>query len=135
LVPVNSLVTSYTTRSFSPQEAILGGGNDLGLKANFTWIAAPFRMISIVFFAALQPDLFSVGSKTLPHCPLGRGPNGYPLAVSIRSPDVKSLLTSRFPGARLTDLHDVGTSIRALSKPSRKEELTRAIHEIRASGD
>jgi PAS domain S-box-containing protein len=55
--------------------------------------------------------------------------------IVTRSPHAKVLLTSGFPGARLTDLQGVGTSMRLLSKPYRKEELTRAIREVLASGD
>jgi hypothetical protein len=37
--------------------------------------------------------------------------------VTSRSPDAKVLLTSGFPGARLTDMQGLGTSVRLLSKP------------------
>jgi PAS domain S-box-containing protein len=51
---------------------------------------------------------------------------------SALSPRSKILLTSGFPGARLADMQGVGTSMRLLSKPYRKEELLRAVREALA---
>jgi len=53
--------------------------------------------------------------------------------VVSRCPDAKVLLTSGFPGARLTDMQTLGTSVRLLSKPYRKEDLARTVRE--ALGD
>jgi PAS domain S-box-containing protein len=50
--------------------------------------------------------------------------------VISRLPDAKILLTSGFPGARLTDMQSLGTSIRLLSKPYRKEDLARTVREV-----
>jgi PAS domain S-box-containing protein len=50
-------------------------------------------------------------------------------------PGARVLFTSGFPGARLTDIQGVGTSVRLLSKPYRKDELTRAVREVLASTD
>jgi PAS domain S-box-containing protein len=50
--------------------------------------------------------------------------------VIARSPRSKVLLTSGFPGARLTDLQALGTNVRLLSKPYRKEDLARTVHEV-----
>jgi PAS domain S-box-containing protein len=50
--------------------------------------------------------------------------------VISRSPDSKVLLTSGFPGARLTDMQTLGTSVRLLSKPYRKEDLARTVREV-----
>jgi PAS domain S-box-containing protein len=52
--------------------------------------------------------------------------------VKITSPRAKVLLTSGFPGARLTDMQGLGTSVRLLSKPYRKEELRRVVREVLA---
>ena len=49
--------------------------------------------------------------------------------VVSRCPDSKVLLTSGFPGARLTDMQTLGTSVRLLSKPYRKEDLARTVRE------
>ena len=49
--------------------------------------------------------------------------------VVSRCPDAKVLLTSGFPGARLTEMQTLGTSVRLLSKPYRKDELSRAVRE------
>jgi CheY-like chemotaxis protein len=50
--------------------------------------------------------------------------------VVSRVPDAKILLTSGFPGARLTDLQSLGTSVRLLSKPYRREDLARTVREV-----
>ncbi len=50
--------------------------------------------------------------------------------VIARSPHSKVLLTSGFPGARLTDLQALGTNVRLLSKPYRREDLARTVHEV-----
>jgi PAS domain S-box-containing protein len=50
--------------------------------------------------------------------------------VISRSPDLKVLLTSGFPGARLTDMQGLGTSVRLLSKPYRREDLARTVREV-----
>jgi hypothetical protein len=47
-----------------------------------------------------------------------------------RRPGEKVLLTSGFPGASLTDLEGLGCDIRLLSKPYRKEELTRTVRAV-----
>jgi PAS domain S-box-containing protein len=52
--------------------------------------------------------------------------------IMTTSPRSKVLLTSGFPGARLTDMQGLGTSVRLLSKPYRKEELSRIIREVLA---
>jgi PAS domain S-box-containing protein len=52
--------------------------------------------------------------------------------VTALSPHSKVLFTSGFPGARLAEMQGLDTSVRLLSKPYRKEELTRAIREILA---
>jgi PAS domain S-box-containing protein len=52
--------------------------------------------------------------------------------VAALSPQSKVLFTSGFPGARLAEMQGLDTSIRLLSKPYRKEELTRAVREILA---
>ncbi len=52
--------------------------------------------------------------------------------VMIRSPQSKILLTSGFPGARLNDMQGIGTSMRLLSKPYRRDDLTRAVREVLA---
>jgi signal transduction histidine kinase len=49
--------------------------------------------------------------------------------VILRLPDTKVLLTSGFPGARLTDMQSLGTSVRLLSKPYRREDLARTVRE------
>jgi len=49
--------------------------------------------------------------------------------VLSRLPHLKVLLTSGFPGARLTDIQSLGTSVRLLSKPYRKEDLARTVRE------
>jgi CheY-like chemotaxis protein len=60
--------------------------------------------------------------------------DGCALARQIMAslPHAKILLTSGFPGARLTDMQGLGTSVRLLSKPYRKEELNRMIREVLA---
>jgi len=60
--------------------------------------------------------------------------DGCALAREIlsKSPHAKILLTSGFPGARLTDMQGLSTNVRLLSKPYRKEELGRAIREALA---
>jgi len=50
--------------------------------------------------------------------------------VLAKSPHAKILLTSGFPGARLTEMQGLSTSVRLLSKPYRKEELNRAVREV-----
>jgi PAS domain S-box-containing protein len=50
--------------------------------------------------------------------------------VISRLPDAKILLTSGFPGARLTDMQSLGTSVRLLSKPYRREDLARTVREV-----
>jgi PAS domain S-box-containing protein len=50
--------------------------------------------------------------------------------VILRLPDAKVLLTSGFPGARLTDMQSLGTSVRLLSKPYRREDLARTVREV-----
>lgn len=50
--------------------------------------------------------------------------------VISRLPDAKILLTSGFPGARLNDMQSLGTSVRLLSKPYRKEDLARTVREV-----
>jgi hypothetical protein len=52
--------------------------------------------------------------------------------VTVLSPRSKILRTSGFPGARLTGIQGIGTSIRLLSKPYRNEELSRTIREVLA---
>ena len=47
-------------------------------------------------------------------------------------PQLKVLFTSGFPGARLTEMQGTDTSVRLLSKPYRKDELSRAVREILA---
>ena len=64
------------------------------------------------------------------------GMDGCALAreVMARSPRAKILLTSGFPGARLNDMQGVGTNMRLLSKPYRRDDLTRAVREVLAGG-
>lgn len=52
--------------------------------------------------------------------------------IMTSSPRSKILLTSGFPGARLTDMQGLGTSIRLLNKPYRKDELSRIVREVLA---
>jgi len=52
--------------------------------------------------------------------------------VLASSPGLKILLTSGFPGAQLTDMQGLGTSVRLLSKPYRKAELSRVVREALA---
>src|SRR5262249_27719136 len=47
-------------------------------------------------------------------------------AIALR-PSAKVLLTSGFPGTSLDGMDDLGEGIRLLSKPYRKEELTRTV--------
>lgn len=49
--------------------------------------------------------------------------------VISRSPDAKVLLTSGFPGARLIDIQSLGTGVRLLSKPYRRDDLARMVRE------
>jgi PAS domain S-box-containing protein len=50
--------------------------------------------------------------------------------VISRSPQSKVLLTSGFPGARLTDMKGLGTSVRLLSKPYRRDDLARTVRDV-----
>jgi DNA-binding NtrC family response regulator len=50
--------------------------------------------------------------------------------VISRSPKSKVLLTSGFPGARLTDMQGLGTSVRLLSKPYRRDDLARTVRDV-----
>jgi hypothetical protein len=43
--------------------------------------------------------------------------------VVKRHPESKILLTSGFPGKQLADAHGVGSTVRLLSKPYRKDDL------------
>jgi PAS domain S-box-containing protein len=52
--------------------------------------------------------------------------------IMARSPRSKIVLTSGFPGARLTDMQGLGISVRLLSKPYRKDELSRVVREVLA---
>jgi PAS domain S-box-containing protein len=52
--------------------------------------------------------------------------------VAAVSPRSKILFTSGFPGARLTEMQGLDTSVRLLSKPYRKDELSRVVQEILA---
>lgn len=47
-----------------------------------------------------------------------------------RRPGAKILLTSGFPGTSLTVSEGLGAGIRLLSKPYRKEELTRTVRAV-----
>jgi hypothetical protein len=47
-----------------------------------------------------------------------------------RRPGAKILLTSGFPGTSLTGAEGLAASIRLLSKPYRKEELTRTVRAV-----
>ena len=49
--------------------------------------------------------------------------------VVKRHPESKILLTSGFPGKQLADAHGVGSTVRLLSKPYRKDDLARAVRE------
>jgi PAS domain S-box-containing protein len=59
------------------------------------------------------------------------GMDGIALTSEIvrRDPQAKILLTSGFPGKRLADAEGLGSTVRLLSKPYRKDELTRAVRE------
>jgi CheY-like chemotaxis protein len=52
--------------------------------------------------------------------------------VMALSPQSKVLFTSGFPGARLAEMQGMDTSVRLLSKPYRKDELSSAVREILA---
>jgi len=60
------------------------------------------------------------------------GINGKALATKAREkrPDLKVLFTSGFPGASLTNSGELDRCDALLSKPYRKYELAKAIHEI-----
>jgi hypothetical protein len=49
--------------------------------------------------------------------------------VVKRRPESKILLTSGFPGGRLADAEGLGSAVRLLSKPYRKDDLARAVRE------
>ena len=49
-----------------------------------------------------------------------------------RRPGVKVLLTSGFPGARLTGVDGFGVTLRLLDKPYRKQDLARIVREVLA---
>jgi PAS domain S-box-containing protein len=50
--------------------------------------------------------------------------------VVKRHPESKILLTSGFPGSRLADAEGLGSAVRLLSKPYRKDDLARAVREV-----
>ena len=50
--------------------------------------------------------------------------------VMARWPGSKILLTSGFSGSRLADIEGLGTNVRLLTKPYRKDELTRTIRQV-----
>jgi signal transduction histidine kinase len=52
--------------------------------------------------------------------------------VAARYPHINILLTSGFPGTSLPGADELGTSVRLLSKPYRKDELTAAANEALA---
>ena len=54
---------------------------------------------------------------------------GLARAFIERQPGGKVLLTSGFPGTRLTDVEGLSTTLRLLSKPYRKRDLARMLHE------
>jgi len=58
--------------------------------------------------------------------------DGLQLAREFRTrrPGGKVLLTSGFPGTRLTDLDELGASLRLLDKPYRKQDLARILREV-----
>ena len=58
--------------------------------------------------------------------------DGIELAREFRArrPTGKVLLTSGFPGTRLTDLGELGTHLRLLDKPYRKQDLARILREV-----
>jgi len=60
------------------------------------------------------------------------GMDGIELAREVmrRHPNSKVLLTSGFPGRRLTDAEGLGSGVRLLSKPYRKDELIRLVREV-----
>jgi PAS domain S-box-containing protein len=60
------------------------------------------------------------------------GMDGIELAREVmrRNPKSKVLLTSGFPGRRLTDDEGLGSGVRLLSKPYRKDELMRVVREV-----
>ncbi len=59
------------------------------------------------------------------------GMDGIALTREIvkRHPESKILLTSGFPGGRLADAEGLGSTVRLLSKPYRKDDLVRAVRE------
>jgi CheY-like chemotaxis protein len=58
--------------------------------------------------------------------------DGLQLAREFRArrPSGKVLLTSGFPGTRLTDLDELGADLRLLDKPYRKQDLARILREV-----
>jgi CheY-like chemotaxis protein len=60
------------------------------------------------------------------------GMDGIELAREVmrRHPNSKVLLTSGFPGRRLTEAEGLGSGVRLLSKPYRRDELIRLIREV-----
>jgi CheY-like chemotaxis protein len=60
------------------------------------------------------------------------GMDGYELAreAITRRPGAKVLLTSGFPGTSLVEVEGLGEAVRLLSKPYRKEELTRTVRAV-----
>jgi CheY-like chemotaxis protein len=50
--------------------------------------------------------------------------------VVKRHPESKILLTSGFPGKQLADAQGLGSTVRLLSKPYRKDDLARAVREV-----
>jgi CheY-like chemotaxis protein len=50
--------------------------------------------------------------------------------VVKRYPESKVLLTSGFPGKRLADAEGLGSAVRLLSKPYRKDDLARMVREV-----
>jgi CheY-like chemotaxis protein len=58
--------------------------------------------------------------------------DGIELAREFRArrPSGRVLLTSGFPGTRLTDLDELGTHLRLLDKPYRKQDLARILREV-----
>jgi DNA-binding NtrC family response regulator len=59
------------------------------------------------------------------------GMNGIALTREVvkRHPESKILLTSGFPSGRLADAEGLGSTVRLLSKPYRKDDLVRAVRE------
>ena len=50
--------------------------------------------------------------------------------IMARWPNSKILLTSGFSGTRLADVEGLGSNVRLLNKPYRKDDLTRTIREV-----